>query len=303
MNRACAGVALVLSACVMAALPRAGAGQHEPPRRWASWLPLAVPPAPHVHFRAGAFAMGSTPEAVLAALTQCADEPLSQHCPDFSDEQPVRLVQLSAFALDTTEVSVGRYQRCVEARRCAPIPFYRGARRFEQPNYPATFVRHADAMDYCNFAGGDLPTEAQYERAAGGVGKRAYPWGNRYHSQAANHGRLAFVRSNGADGTVELAPVTAYPQGATVQGVLNLAGNAAEWMSDRYLPYYVDNDTIDPQGPGADSGSSQRVVRGGGYLSPRVMLRATARDAARADARSADRGFRCAYSAYATIPR
>src|SRR5690606_26355435 len=123
------------------------------------------------------------------------------------------------------------------------------------------------------------------------------------HSQAANHGRLAFVRSNGADGTVELAPVTAYPQGATLQGILNLAGNAAEWMSDRYLPYYVDNDTIDPQGPGADSGSSQRVVRGGGYLSPRVMLRATARDAATADARSADRGFRCAYSAYATIPR
>lgn len=304
MIRSSSIVAILVGAVTLWGLPRSGlGGEHSRSRGWTTLLTLASPGPRQVHFNAGQFRMGSTPEEVLSALTQCTHEPLSQQCPDFSDEQPVRQIMLSAFSLDTTEVSVEAYRRCVQARRCAPIPYYRGARRFDQHKLPVSMLRHSDAADYCTFVGGALPTEAQFERAARGLTRRVFPWGNLYHSQAANHGKLAFVRVDANDGSAELAPVHAFPQGATPEGVLNLAGNAAEWIRDRYLPYYVDNETVDPQGPGAASGSQTRVVRGGGYLSPRVLLRGAARDAASPDERRADRGFRCAYSTRTTNPR
>lgn len=239
--------------------------------------------------------MGSSADEVLAALTQCSTETLSQHCPDFSDEQPIREITLSAFWLDTVEVSVERYARCVAARRCSPIPFYEGARRFDKPSLPATMVTHDDAQRYCHFVGGALPTEAQFERAARGERRRVYPWGNVYNSSLANHGKLALSESDVVDGFAELAPVTAFQLARTPEGVLQLAGNASEWVSDRYVPYYNDSDRNDPIGPGANAGATDRVVRGGGYLSPRGQIRGAARDSALPSRRAADLGFRCSY--------
>lgn len=262
----------------------------------ATLITLTAPRAPRVWFPAGAFRMGSTPEEVLEALTQCANEPLSPRCPDFSNEQPARDVTLSRFALDAEEVSVRDYTRCVTARRCGPVPYHRGARRFERPELPAVLVTHRDAQAYCSFVGGTLPTEAQFERAARGASGRRYPWGASYHRQLANHGRLAFNRTEPLDGTIELAPTASYASGATPEGVVNLAGNAAEWVHDAYSAYYDEADVRDPQGPGEASGSLEKVVRGGGYLSPSVLLRSAARQPQAPDERRADVGFRCAHS-------
>ena len=136
--------------------------------------------------------MGSTPEDVLEAVADCAQEPLGGRCKEemFSDELPKHRVTLSSYWLDRTEVSVRDYRRCVALRRCRAIPFDRGARRFERPSYPVSFVRLRDARAYCRFRGGRLPTEAEFERAARGVIGRRYPWGAFYNSHAANHGRL-----------------------------------------------------------------------------------------------------------------
>lgn len=256
-----------------------------------------APPAPRVWFPPSNFRMGSSPEEVLEALTQCADEPLSPRCPDFGNEQPLRTVSLSRFSLDTTEVSVAAYERCVQARRCRPIPHYRGARRFARPDLPAVLVNHRNASAYCEFVGGHLPTEAQFERAARGITRRKYAWGNHYHRHVANHGQLAHNPTFADDGYGELAAVTSYPAGATPEGVFNLSGNAAEWVSDGYSAYYDEHDVRDPHGPDVASGATDKVVRGGGYASPAVQLRGAARQARGPLERSAEVGFRCAYSA------
>lgn len=263
----------------------------------ASLFTKRAPPATRVWFPPSSFRMGSSPEEVLEALTQCADEPLSPRCPDFGNEQPLRTVSLSRFGLDTTEVSVVAYARCVQARRCRPIPYYRGGRRFDRPDLPAVLVDHRNASTYCEFMGGQLPTEAQFERAARGLGRRKYAWGNHYHRHVANHGQLAHNPTFADDGHIELAPVTSYPAGATPEGVFNLAGNAAEWVSDSYAAYYDEHDVRDPKGPDVASGATDKVARGGGYASPAVLLRGAARQAHPPQSRSAEVGFRCAYAA------
>lgn len=266
----------------------------EPDLRW-----LQQPESARVFFSASEFRMGSTPEEMVEAVADCVREPLPTRCRAelFQDEGPVHTVRLSAFWLDRHEVSVARYERCADAQRCAPLPYYRGAARFARKELPAVLVRHRDALDFCTFAGGTLPTEAQFERAARGVSGRKFPWGNLYNPGRANHGQQAFDATDASDGYAELAPVDAFADGVTPDRVFNLAGNAEEWVLDRYAPEYGSSPQSDPTGPGADGGEPERVVRGGSYRSGAVWLRGAARSFAPADARSAERGFRCAYPA------
>src|ERR1700759_5060883 len=96
-----------------------------------------------------------------------------------------------------------------------------GAQRFNRPNFPVTFVTFDDAQRYCAFQGGRLPTEAEFERAARGVARRAFPWGQSYHSKLSNHGRLGVDATDSSDGFAELSPVGSFPDGATPEGVLD----------------------------------------------------------------------------------
>lgn len=244
----------------------------------------------------GVFRMGSTSEEIEAAFADCKLEPHKTRCriEDFGDERPVRTVELSSFWLQRHEVSVAEYARCEAARRCRPIPYFRGADRFRRDEYPASLVSWEDARDYCVFWGGRLPTEAEYERAARGTQGRIYPWGNLYNERASNHGQLATDRTNDSDGFFELAPVGSFLDGVTPEGIFDLAGNVAEWVLDRYAPEYAEHDVHDPQGPSAGSGSSQRVVRGGDYESPRSELRGAARAGQPPTTRLPTLGFRCA---------
>ena len=136
-----------------------------------------------------------------------------------------------------------------------------GGKRFDRPEYPASLVTHEDALAYCKFRDARLPTEAEYERAARGEKARRFPWGDLYNARAANHGRLGWDVTDARDGYAELAPVGSFSAGATAEGFLDLAGNAAEWVSDRYLPRYSAGRQGDPPGPSAPPASSERVVR------------------------------------------
>jgi formylglycine-generating enzyme required for sulfatase activity len=254
-----------------------------------------------VLLRKASFLMGSTEEEVVAALADCVREPAGHRCDEtaFSNELPQRRVSVSSFWMDRTEVTVADYARCAALRRCRPIPFARGGRRFDRPRYPVSLVSWEDAARYCAFRENRLPTEAEFERAARGPGGRAYPWGNLYNSHASNHGKLSWDATSADDGFAELAPVGSYPSGATPDGLLDLAGNVSEWVSDRYLPHYEEHETVDPQGPKPPIASSTRVVRGGGYSSAGPWVRSAARLGVDPSTRRTFLGFRCARGARA----
>jgi formylglycine-generating enzyme required for sulfatase activity len=244
--------------------------------------PIDGPPVPdRVSFPAACVALGCRPGD---AACEAAESPRHHVC-------------LGPFALDRAEVTVEAYQRCVAAGACpargrgpscnAPGP--------ERALHPANCVPWTAARDYCAWAGGRLPTEAEWERAAGGAEGRLYPWG----SQAPD-ARLAVAHAH--DVPPGTAPVCSRPAGRTPEGLCDLAGNVFEWVADAYdaAAYRaLAPDVRDPRGPCGGAFPCQvaarRVLRGGGFALSGHLLRASARSSEAPDrADLAWVGFRCA---------
>ena len=247
---------------------------------------------------ASEFVMGSTSTEIIDSTLLCEREPLGTSCDErsFADESLAHRVRLSAFFLDRREVTVADFEACVRVGRCKPPPYEKGAQRFKQPHFPVTLVNWDDAQTFCAFRGARLPTEAEFERAARGASGRRFPWGELPNSRLANHGRLGIDLTDDSDGFSELSPVGSFNAGRTPDGFLDLAGNAAEWVQDRYATQYPDAEQNDPQGPDATQATSARVVRGGSYESPVAWLRGAARGAYLPTERRPSVGFRCARS-------
>ncbi|MCC6552764.1 MAG: SUMF1/EgtB/PvdO family nonheme iron enzyme [Polyangiaceae bacterium] len=275
---------------------------------------LRAPGPDMILVRGGAFTMGSTDVEIAHALTLCKLEPGGEACADdmadpndiadvFKAEAPAHEVHLSDYWIDRTEVTVARYRRCVSAGACDEPPYASGGRRFDHPDLPVVLVTWNDAVRFCAWAGGRLPTEAEWERAARGAGGpapaasaqlgRRYPWGHIYNPFHSNHGRLAFDAFDDGDGFLELAPAGSFPAGRTPDGIDDLAGNVEEWVAD-YFGEYPAGNAKDPLGP---TMGEERVVRGGSYTHARPWLRGAARSRDVPSSRRAWRGFRCARSA------
>jgi eukaryotic-like serine/threonine-protein kinase len=190
------------------------------------------------------------------------------------DERPERIVVVKAFAIDRTEVTRARYAACVSARRCKAVS---ASDADADPALPVTGVSWADAQAYCRFAGGRLPTEIEWEKAARGADGREYPWGDDLDCARANWGNFDGEGPCAGKNPGRPVRVGSYPTGASVYGVLDLGGNVWEWVADKY-----------------DDDPGRRVVRGGSCCSYFVGPRAANRNAWAPEHRDADLGFRCA---------
>jgi serine/threonine-protein kinase len=242
-----------------------------------------LPPIDLVLVPAGPFTMGCNAEH-------------DPHCE--RDELPSHEVTVGAFQLDRVEVTVAEYAACVKAGRCTSDGLGEGEfcnwTRPDRLEHPINCVDWNQASAYCEWVSMRLPTEAEWEKAARGDGRRVYPWGNEPPTC-----RLA-VMDDGGDGCGKDStwPVGSKPEGASPFGALDMAGNVWEWVADRYdVGYYARSPAQDPQG--AEAGI-ERGERGGSWLSSEIAdLRTSERQSSPASYRNYNLGFRCARNATA----
>jgi formylglycine-generating enzyme required for sulfatase activity len=210
---------------------------------------------------------------------------------EIRDEEPVHTVFLNAFYIDKYEVTNAQYKLCVNAGECqSPKDFSSNTRPsyFDNPefdDYPVIYVDWNMARAYCEWRGGRLPTEVEWEKAARGTDGRTFPWGETLDCEHANYGQGA-SKSCEEDTT----PVGSYESGQSVYGLYDMAGNVNEWVSSLYqpYPYTVEDGREDLEASGA------RVFRGGSWNYVTGDVRSANRNGYSEIVTNDNIGFRCA---------
>lgn len=158
---------------------------------------------------------------------------------------------------------------------------------------PATGVTWEEAENYCRWAEKRLPSETEWEKAARGVQQLKWPWGNYPKKNKANV--LGGLDSNSNKGrTAGPLPVGSLPEGASIFGVFDMAGNVWEWTNSYYLPYNKDNKILSPD---IRYKKQYKVLRGGSWKNTFDNARTSFRHPVSPDIRLPNVGFRCAKDA------
>ncbi len=191
---------------------------------------------------------------------------------------PASTIQMSAYFMDATEVTVAAFEACVEQGGCPDSgPRYLD---FDRPEQPIVGISWFDAVAYCSWAGKHLPTEAEWEKAARGTDGALTPFGDApvtCESAVIRNeaGRSCGVRKEEGQSpeTGRVLAVASRPAG--VYGAYDMVGNAEEWVADWWTESWddcgADCQGTDPRGPcGGDEtcDRSWRVVRGGSWYWP-----------------------------------
>ncbi len=196
----------------------------------------------------------------------------ANNVPDGLLALPPERVSLPGYWISQTQVTNAQYQACQAAGACViPVgpdhnPHYYDP---EFAQHPVVFITWFDAQDFCSWAGGRLPTELEWEKAARGVGGADFPWGDSDDVLSFAH----VGRDVEHDTTV---PVGSYPEGASPYGALDMGGNVREWVGD-----WFDED--------------RKVLRGASWFDPPRFSFTFTRLAHVPDSPGHNRGFRCAF--------
>lgn len=200
----------------------------------------------------------------------------------YKNESPKRKVEVESFFIDRLEVTNLRYKSLVPDHTFPPNLVDR----------PVVNITFADAEKFCQAAGGRLPTEAEWERAARGDQGYVYPWGDKFDgdlaiysgssgggSQNLKIGSYDLQQSSSSilGGTHKAGSVS---EGASPFGLLDMAGNVWEWVSG----YYNEKEGL-------------HILKGGSWLTPQASLRSSTRLTDPGLKHYNDFGFRCAYEA------
>ncbi len=229
-----------------------------------------------------------------------------------ADEQPVHTVTLDPYFIDKFEVTneqfaiflneVGNFEEDgktwvdeIAVWDGVKIEDGQWSREEGFINMPAVGMTWYGAAAYCQWRGGDLPTEAQWEKAARGETASLYPWGNIYDAAKANVCDTNCERNwaNDAinDGYTRAAPIGSFPEGSSQYGVFDMAGNVAELTADwQDGTYYQRSPKINPTGP---TKGNFRIVRGGSFYFRIEEVRSSNRNGWLPTDRTDYIGFRC----------
>jgi len=198
---------------------------------------------------AGEFLMGSSDADVQDVKSLCS------YC-DFSNEQPQHKVFLDTYEIGKYLITNKQFNQCILARVC--ISIYNNF-VYGHDYDPVIGINWDSAETYCEWMGGRLPSEAEWEKAASWNDKTnekfTYPWGNNF----PNPGLLNYSESKIYDTT----PVGKYSAGVSPYGLYDMAGNVWEWVNDWYGETYYQNSTLsNPLGP---QQGRLKVIRGGSW--------------------------------------
>ncbi len=250
-----------------------------------------------VYIPAGSFLMGNN-----------GNEPNS-----IDSELPQHSVYLSGYWIGKYEVTRGEYRLFMEAGGYSNPAYWSSegwdwtvAEGRTEPNYwaadqdfgtgtftqtdshPVVGVTYYEAEAYCAWAGGHLPAEAQWEKAARWTGSypNVYPWGNVWDAEKCNN-YLDHNSAGGGYGHYQTAPVGSYPSGASPYGLQDMAGNVEEWVAEWCVSYPGSPSPFDLTG-------TSRVERGGSWLSNAAGSRCACRYCSSPSASWSGIGFRLA---------
>ncbi|CAG1016970.1 Formylglycine-generating enzyme [Anaerolineales bacterium] len=203
-----------------------------------------------------------------------------------SFDAPVRTVAVDAFWMYQTKVTNRMYAQCVAVGSCSAPTEELGGPVYSNPqyvNHPVVGVSWDQAQAYCNWAQGQLPTEAQWEKAARGTQGSLYPWGS--DDPACDLANLGYCSGRTSE-------VDAFSGIASPYGLYDMAGNIFEWVGDWYgETYYASAPSANPTGP--DSGQF-RSIRGSSFETDFYQAASAIRHYLNPSNHRRDTGFRCA---------
>lgn len=201
-------------------------------------------------------------------------------------DAPVRTVAVDEFWMYETKVTNRMYAQCVAVGACSAPTEELGGPVYSNPeyaNHPIVGVNWDQAQTYCAWSQGQLPTEAQWEKAARGVEGNTYPWGN--EKPACDLLNLGYCSGRTSE-------VDAFSDGVSPYGLYDMAGNIFEWTADWYgEAYYSSAPAANPTGP--ESGQ-YRSIRGSSFETDFDQVESAIRHFGAQVYHSRDLGFRCA---------